>query len=234
MIRFDVSQKGQTQVANLKTRALLDLSHTAAAELFSRHEYPWEILPELGDFIRALGASLPSDEYTEMGEGVWVHKTASVAPTALVLGPTVIGPETEVRHAAYIRGSALIGKGCVIGNSTEVKNAVIFDAVQVPHYNYVGDSILGYRSHMGAGAIASNVKSDKTNIAVVSQDERIETGLRKLGTILGDFVEIGCNSVCCPGSVVGRRSVVYPLTRLRGVIDEDCICKGEGTVVKKH
>ena len=217
-----------------KTRELLDLTHTAAAELFAKHEYPWEILPELGSFIRVLGASLPPDEYTEIGECIWVHKSASIAKSALVLGPTVIGPETEVRHCAYIRGSALIGAGCVIGNSTEVKNAVIFDSVQVPHYNYVGDSVLGYRSHMGAGSIASNVKSDKTNISVVAGDLRIETGLRKLGVILGDFVEIGCNSVCCPGSVVGRRSTVYPLTRLRGVLPADSICKGEGDVVKKR
>lgn len=218
----------------LKTCELLDLSHTAAAELFSAHEYPWEVLPALSGFIRTLGASLPKEEYTEIEPEVWVHRTARVAPSALVLGPTVIGPETEVRHCAYIRGSALIGAGCVIGNSTEVKNAVIFDSVQVPHYNYVGDSVLGYRSHMGAGSIASNVKSDKTNISVVAGDLRIETGLRKLGVILGDFVEIGCNSVCCPGSVVGRRSTVYPLTRLRGVLPADSICKGEGDVVKKR
>ena len=224
----------ETRMPIPKTSELLDLSHTAAAELFSRHEYPWEVLPALADFIRALGASLSSEEYTVIGKDVWVHRTASVAPSALVLGPTVIGPETEVRHCAYIRGSALIGAGCVIGNSTEVKNAVIFDSVQVPHYNYVGDSVLGYRSHMGAGSIASNVKSDKTSITVVSEDERIETGLRKLGVILGDFVEIGCNSVCCPGSVVGRRSTVYPLTRLRGVVCADSICKGEGRIVPKR
>lgn len=217
-----------------KTRELFDLTHTAAAELFSRHEYPWEILPSLSGFIRALGATLSPEEYTEVEKDVWVHKSASVAKSALVLGPTVIGPETEVRHCAYIRGSALIGAGCVIGNSTEVKNAVIFDSVQVPHYNYVGDSVLGYRSHMGAGSIASNVKSDKTNISVVSGDETIETGLRKLGTILGDFVEIGCNSVLCPGSVVGRHSSVYPLTRLRGVIPSESICKGEGIIVSKR
>lgn len=217
-----------------RTEQLLDLSHTAARELFLRHEYPWQVLPELADFIRALGATLPSEEYTEVEKDVWVHKTAKVAKSALILGPTVIGAESEIRHCAYIRGSALVGSGCVIGNSTEVKNAVIFDAVQVPHYNYVGDSVLGYRSHMGAGSIASNVKSDKTGIAVVSGDERLDTGLRKLGTVLGDFVEVGCNSVLCPGSVVGRRSTVYPLTRLRGVLDADSISKGDGVTVKKH
>ncbi len=217
-----------------KTTELLDLSHTAAQELFLRHDYPWEVLAELPDFIRALGASLPAEEYTETEKDVWVHRTAKIAKSALVLGPTVIGADTEVRHGAYIRGSVLVGAGCVIGNSAELKNAVIFDAVQVPHYNYVGDSVLGYRSHMGAGSIASNVKSDKTSVSVVSGGERIDTGLRKLGTVLGDFAEIGCNSVLCPGSVVGRRSTVYPLTRLRGVLDADSICKSEGVIIKKR
>lgn len=216
-----------------KTEELLDLTHTAARELLEGCTYPWEALPRLSEFILALGASLSPEEYTVREGNVWIHRTARVAPSASISGPTVIGAGSEIRHGAYIRGSALIGEGCVVGNSTEVKNAIIFDSVQVPHYNYVGDSVLGYRSHMGAGSIASNVKSDKTNIAVTSGTERLETGLRKLGTILGDFAEIGCNSVCCPGSIIGRRAIVYPLSRVRGVIDADTILKGDGSAVKR-
>ena len=216
-----------------KTEELLDLAHTAASKLLCDCTYPWEALPRLADFIRALGASLPPEEYIQRDEDVWIHRSASVAPSACIGGPTVIGAGSEIRHCAYIRGSALIGEGCVVGNSTEVKNAIIFDGVQIPHYNYVGDSVLGYRSHMGAGSIASNVKSDKTNVSVVSDGERIETGLRKLGTVLGDYAEIGCSSVCCPGSVVGRRAIVYPLSLVRGVVEADTIRKGDGSSVKR-
>ena len=212
---------------------LLDLSHTLAAPLFEGKRYPWEILPLLKDFIRELGASLSREEYDEIAPEVWVHKTAKVAPTALIGGPTVIGAGTEVRHCAFIRGSALVGEGCVIGNSTEVKNAVIFDSVQVPHFNYVGDSVLGFRSHMGAGVIASNFRSDKGNVNVHDGDETIVTGLRKLGAILGDRSDVGCNSVLCPGSVVGRDCVIYPLSRVRGVIPERSILKGDGSVIPR-
>ena len=212
---------------------LLDLSHTLAAPLFEGKRYPWEVLPELKDFIRKLGASLPCEEYDEIAPEVWVHKTAKIAPSALIQGPTVIGAGTEVRHCAFIRGSALVGENCVVGNSTEVKNAVIFDNVQVPHFNYVGDSVLGFRSHMGAGVIASNFRSDKGNVNVHDGDAVIETGLRKLGAILGDGVDVGCNSVLCPGSVVGRDAVIYPLSRVRGFIPERSILKGDGSVVPR-
>ena len=212
---------------------LLTLSHTLAAPLFEGKRYPWEILPELKDFIRKLGATLSPEEYDEVSPEVWVHKTAKVAPTALIQGPTVIGAGTEVRHCAFIRGSALVGEGCVVGNSTEIKNAVIFDSVQIPHYNYVGDSILGFRSHMGAGVVASNFRSDKGNVNVHDGNETIETGLRKLGAILGDGSDVGCNSVLCPGSVVGRDCIIYPLSRVRGYLPERSIFKGDGTVVPR-
>ena len=212
---------------------LLDLSHTLAAPLFEGKRYPWEILSALKDFIRKLGAALPTEEYDEIAPEVWVHKTATIAPTAQIAGPTVIGAGTEVRHCAFIRGSALVGENCVVGNSTEVKNAVIFDCVQVPHFNYVGDTVLGFRAHMGAGVIASNFRSDKGNVPVHDGDQKIETGLRKLGAILGDGVDVGCNSVLCPGSVVGRDTIIYPLSRVRGVVPERSILKGDGTVVPR-
>ena len=216
-----------------KIDELLTLSHTLAAPLFEGKRYPWEILSELKEFIRKLGATLSPEEYDEVSPEVWVHKTAKVAPTALIQGPTVIGAGTEVRHCAFIRGSALVGEGCVVGNSTEIKNAVIFDSVQIPHYNYVGDSILGFRSHMGAGVVASNFRSDKGNVNVHDGNETIETGLRKLGAILGDGSDVGCNSVLCPGSVVGRDCIVYPLSRVRGYLPERSIFKGDGVVVPR-
>ena len=212
---------------------LLDLSHTLAAPLFEGKRYPWEILSELPAFLLKLGASLPAGEYSEIAPSVWVHRTARIAPTALIEGPTVIGASTEVRHGAFIRGTALIGEGCVVGNSTEIKCAVIFDGVQIPHYNYVGDSVLGYKAHMGAGVVASNFRSDHGNVSVRDGDERIETGRRKLGTILGDRADVGCNSVLCPGSVVGRDSIVYPLSRVRGVVPGRSILKGDGSVVPR-
>lgn len=211
---------------------LYDLSHTLAGEYLSCFTYPWEALSGLADCIRTLGASLDSD-YLPFAPEVWVHKTAHVAPTASITGPCIIGPDTEVRHCAFIRGSAIVGKGCVVGNSVELKNVVLFDKVQVPHYNYVGDSVLGYRAHMGAGSITSNVKSDKTLVVVKNGSERIETGLKKFGAMLGDCVEVGCNSVLNPGSVIGRRASIYPTSSVRGVVPADCIFKSAEEIVKR-
>ena len=219
----------------LKISALWeDLSHTLAAPLLSSAEYPWEILKGLKDFILALGPTLSCDEYDEISEGVWVAKSAKVAPTAYLGAPCIIGPETEVRHCAYIRGSALVGAGCVVGNSVELKNCILFDGVQTPHYNYVGDSILGYRSHMGAGSITSNVKSEKTNVTVSVDGERVETGCRKMGAMLGDFVEVGCNSVLNPGTVIGAHSNVYPTSSVRGYIPPNSIYKKRGEIAEKY
>ncbi|MBQ1768446.1 MAG: UDP-N-acetylglucosamine pyrophosphorylase, partial [Oscillospiraceae bacterium] len=196
--------------------------------------YPWEALGEIKDFILSLGEKLPVDEYEKRGEDVWIAKDAKVFPSAYIAGPAIIGHGTEVRHCAFIRGSALIGDNCVIGNSVEVKNAVIFDNVQVPHYNYVGDSVLGYRSHMGAGSVTSNVKSDRSLVVVKNGDELIETGRKKFGAILGDYAEIGCNSVLNPGTVIGRRSSVYPTSCVRGVVPEDSIYKNDGGKIVKR
>ena len=217
-----------------KTKELLDLEKTLAAPLLETKEYPWEALGEIKDFILSLGEKLPEDEYEKRGEDVWIAKDAKVFPSAYIAGPAVIGHGTEVRHCAFIRGSALIGDNCVIGNSVEVKNAIIFDGVQVPHYNYVGDSILGYRSHMGAGAVTSNVKSDRSPVVVKSGEEALETGRKKFGAILGDFAEIGCNSILNPGTVIGRRSSVYPTSCVRGVVPEDSIYKNDGGRIVKR
>lgn len=219
----------------LKTAEMYDLSHTLASDLLGNTVYPHEALPKIKETVLKIGATLSDEEYTKTGDDVWISRTATVAPSACIAGPCIIGHNTEVRHCAYIRGSAIIGNGCVIGNSTEVKNAIIFDGVQVPHYNYVGDSILGYKSHMGAGSIASNFRSDKKNIVIHSGEDIMDSGMRKIGAMLGDFAEVGCNSVLCPGSVVGRNSIVYPLTRLRGTVPADSICKGdcENTVKRK-
>ena len=213
---------------------LYDLSHTQAAPLLSQYEYPWEALAKIGEFILRLGQSLPQDEYDHPSEDVWISKTAKVYPGAYIAGPAIIGPGTEVRPGAFVRGKALVGEGCVVGNSTELKNVILFDGVQVPHYNYVGDSILGYKSHMGAGSITSNVKSDKTLVTVHSGEEAIETGLKKMGAMLGDFVEVGCNSVLNPGTVIGRHSNVYPLSMVRGLIPAGHIFKRPGEVVAKR
>ena len=218
---------------NLTTTALLDLSHTLAGGYLAQFQYPWEALDGIKDLILRLGPGLDPVEYEERAPQVWVHKTASVAPTAFLGGPCVIGPETEVRHGAFIRGSALVGAGCVVGNSVELKNVILFDGVQTPHYNYVGDSILGFKSHMGAGSITSNVKSDKTLVAVQNEGERLETGRKKFGAILGDHVEVGCNSVLNPGSVLGRRASVYPLSSVRGTVPPDSIFKGPGNIVRR-
>ena len=213
---------------------LYDLSHTQAAPLLSQYEYPWEALAKIGEFILQLGQSLPQDEYEHPSEDVWISKTAKVYPGAYIAGPAIIGPGTEVRPGAFVRGKALVGEGCVVGNSTELKNVILFDGVQVPHYNYVGDSILGYKSHMGAGSITSKVKSDKTLVTVRGGGEAIETGLKKMGAMLGDFVEVGCNSVLNPGTVIGRHSNVYPLSMVRGLIPAGHIFKRPGEVVVKR
>ena len=213
---------------------LFDLAHTQAADYLRQYTYPWEALMNIKDEIIRLGATLNKAEYTEVSPQVWVHVTATVAPTAFLGAPCIIGANTEVRHCAFVRGSALVGAGCVVGNSVELKNVILFDDVQVPHYNYVGDSILGYKSHMGAGSITSNVKSDKTLVTVRGAEEAIETGLKKMGAMLGDLVEVGCNSVLNPGTVIGRESNVYPLSSVRGVVPAHSIWKTSGVVVKKH
>ena len=213
---------------------LFDLSHTSARSLLEKFQYPWEALSEIGDFILRLGASLPPEEYELRGENVWVAKSAKVFGSAYLHGPCIIGPETEVRQCAFVRGKALVGAGCVVGNSTELKNVILFDNVQRPHYNYVGDSILGYKSHMGAGSITSNVKSDKTLVTVNTGEGRIPTGLKKMGAVLGDHVEVGCNSVLNPGTVVGRNTNIYPLSMVRGFVAADSIYKKQGELVQKR
>ena len=217
----------------LKTAELYDMSHTLAGAYLSGFEYPWQALKGIKELILALGPTLGED-YTEVSPTVWVHKTAAVAPTAFLGAPCIIGAGTEVRHCAFIRGSALVGEGCVVGNSVELKNAILFDNVQVPHFNYVGDSILGYKSHMGAGSVTSNVKSDKTLVAVRCGAERMETGRKKVGAMLGDHVEIGCNSVLNPGAVVGRNSRVYPLSSVRGTVPADSIYKRGGDIAAQR
>ena len=218
----------------LTVRQLYDLSHTAAAPLLERCTYPWEALEGIKDFILELGPRLPEEDYDHPAAEIWVAKSAKVAPTASLNGPLIIGPETEVRHCAFIRGNALVGRGCVVGNSTELKNVVLFDGVQVPHYNYVGDSILGYRAHMGAGSITSNVKSDKTLVVVKNGEEQIPTGFKKFGAMLGDCVEVGCNSVLNPGTVIGHHTNVYPLSAVRGFIPAESIFKKQDDIVKKQ
>ncbi|MBQ8229715.1 MAG: UDP-N-acetylglucosamine pyrophosphorylase [Clostridia bacterium] len=213
---------------------LYNLEYTQAKEYLSRFTYPWEALLGLKEYIRELGKTLDKEEYRELSPEVWVHHSAKIAPTAYLGAPCIIGAETEVRHCAYIRGSALVGKGCVVGNSAELKNVLLFDGVQTPHYNYVGDSILGYKAHMGAGSITSNVKSDKTPVTIRFGEETVATGMKKVGAMLGDFVEIGCNSVLNPGTVVGRNSQVYPLSCVRGTVAENSIYKTGGVIVRKQ
>lgn len=216
----------------IKTKSLLDLSRSAAGELLAGYEFPWQALPDISRFITdTLIPSLDRERYTELSPGVWVERTVKIASTALIMPPTVIGEGTEIRHCAFIRGSAVIGKNCVIGNSVEVKNAVIFDCCDVPHFNYVGDSVLGFRAHMGAGAVTSNIKSDKTDVTVRGEGFAAQTGLRKMGAILGDGVEIGCNSTLNPGTVIGRGSRVYPNSCVRGVVPAKSIFKNSGEIV---
>lgn len=221
----------------VEIKDLYDLSQTIAAELFEGATYPWEVLPKIGSFIKELGEKLPADEYEKKGENIWIAKSATVAPTASITGPCIIGKDAEVRHCAFIRGNALVGEGAVVGNSTELKNVVLFNKVQVPHYNYVGDSILGYKAHMGAGSITSNVKSDKKNVIVKIDTEEgrtlIETGLKKFGAMIGDNVEVGCGSILNPGTVVGRETNIYPLSSVRGFVPAGSIYKKQGEVVSK-
>ena len=219
---------------NIKITELFDLTKTMASDYLDSFTYPFEALEGISELIVRLGESLDSSIYEKRGENVWVAKSAKVAPTAFLGGPCIIGEDTEVRHCAFIRGSALVGNGCVVGNSVELKNVIIFDDVQVPHYNYVGDSILGYHSHMGAGSITSNVKADKTNVVIKSETDSIATGLKKVGAFLGDYAEIGCNSVLNPGTVIGRHSNVYPLSMVRGVVQANSIYKKKGEIVAKN
>ena len=221
----------ETDMQHLRTNALLDLTHTLAAPLLEAEDLPWKVLPLLQAFIRALGSRLPETEFEQIAPEVWAARDAVIAPSASIHGPCIIDHETEVRHCAFIRGSALVGKNAVVGNSTELKNALLFDRAQVPHFNYVGDSILGYRAHMGAGAITSNVKSDQKAVVLRVGELRLETGMRKLGAILGDLVEVGCNSVLNPGTVIGRGSIVYPTSCVRGFVPERHIYKNEQNIV---
>lgn len=218
----------------LKIKNLYNLDETIAKDIFAGKEYPWEVLPYIGEYIKELGSTLSTDEYDKVGEDIWIAKSAKVAKTAYINGPCIIGKNTEVRHCAFIRGNALVGEGCVVGNSTELKNVIIFNCVQVPHYNYVGDSVLGYKSHMGAGSITSNVKQDKTLVTVNVNGTKVDTGLKKFGAMLGDNVEVGCNSVLNPGTVVGRHSNIYPLSMVRGYIAADSIYKKSGKIVAKN
>ena len=213
---------------------LLDLKETMAAELFEGKTYPWEVLPEIKDFILKLGKTLDPDEYEYREGDIWIAKSAKIAPTACINGPAIIGKDTEVRHCAFIRGNAIVGEDCVVGNSTELKNVVLFNCVQVPHYNYVGDAVLGYKSHMGAGSICSNVKSDKQLVVVKDGEEKIETGLKKFGAMLGDHVEVGCGSVLNPGTVIGRNSNIYPLSPVRGCVPAVSIYKSRTEIVSKN
>lgn len=217
----------------LKNEVLFShMEETIAAELLQEKTYPWEVLPEIHDFILKLGETLPEEEYRREGD-VWIAKSATVFPTAYIHGPAIIGKNAEVRHGAFIRGNVIVGEGAVVGNSTELKNVILFNKVQVPHYNYVGDSILGYKAHMGAGSITSNVKSDKTLVVIKGCGEEVETGLKKMGAILGDEVEVGCNSVLNPGTVIGRESNIYPLSMVRGYVPERHIYKSREEVVEK-
>ncbi len=218
----------------LEVKNLYTLTETLAAPLLSRVTYPWEALPEIGAFILELGASLSEEEYEKQGENIWIARSAKVAPTAFITGPAIIGKDAEVRHCAFIRGNALVGEGAVVGNSTELKNVILFNKVQVPHYNYVGDSILGFKAHMGAGSITSNVKSDKLLVKVHTPEGDIETGIKKFGAMIGDEVEVGCGSVLNPGTVIGRNSNIYPLSSVRGVVASDSIYKKQGEVAQKR
>jgi len=217
----------------LEISAILSLDETIAMDIFAKSKYPWEILPDIGAFIMELGKRLPLTEYNQVAENVWIAKSADVFPSAYISGPLIIDHEAQVRHCAFIRGNAIIGKGSVVGNSTELKNVILFNKVQVPHYNYVGDSILGYKAHMGAGSITSNVKSDKTLVEIATGTERIKTGFKKFGAVLGDNVEVGCNSVLNPGTVIGRNSQIYPTSMVRGFIPENSIYKSTNDIVKK-
>ena len=218
----------------LTVKELYDLNETIAKDIFDGVTYPWEVLPKIGDFILELGNTLPKEEYDQVGENVWIAKSANVFPSAYIHGPAIIGKNAEVRHCAFIRGNDIVGEGAVVGNSTELKNVILFNKVQVPHYNYVGDSVLGYKAHMGAGSITSNVKSDKKLVVVKTPEGGIETGRKKFGAMLGDEVEVGCGTVLNPGSVVGRHTNIYPLSSVRGYVPAGSIYKRQGEVVEKR
>ena len=220
-------------MSNIEIKDLYDLNETIAKDLFEGKTYPWEVLPEIGDFVLKLGETL-SDDFEQRADNIWIHKSVKIAKTATLNGPLIIDADTEVRPGAFIRGNVIVGKNCVVGNSTELKNVVLFNTVQVPHYNYVGDSILGTHSHMGAGSITSNVKSDKTLVVVKNDGEEIETGLKKFGAMVGDYVEVGCNSVLNPGTVVGRNTNIYPLSPVRGVVPADSIYKSSDNIAEKE
>lgn len=216
-----------------KIKNLYNLEETIASKIFDGYTYPWEVLPKIGDFIIELGKTLNSEEYEQKEENIWIAKSATVAPTAYIKGPAIIGKNAEIRHCAFIRGNVIVGEGAVVGNSTELKNVILFNKVQVPHYNYVGDSILGYKAHMGAGSITSNVKSDKKLVIVKDDKEKIVTGLKKFGAMIGDEVEVGCGSILNPGTVIGKNSNIYPLSSVRKVIPENSIYKNQNEIVEK-
>lgn len=218
---------------NIEISNLYNLEETIAVKIFEGVKYPWEVLPKISDFIVELGKTLDKDKFEEIAENVWVAKTATVAPTAFIKGPVIIDENAEIRHCAFIRGNAIVGKNAVVGNSTELKNVILFNNVQVPHYNYVGDSILGYKSHMGAGSITSNVKSDKKLVIVKDGEKLYETGLKKFGAMIGDNVEVGCGSILNPGSVIGRNTNIYPLSSVRGVVAKNSIYKNQNEIVEK-
>mgnify|MGYP000743610645 CR=1 FL=1 len=214
-------------------KALFDTSKTQAGRRLSKYTYPWEVLPHIGEIAEAIGKRLPQDEYNHLGKNIWIHKSVNVPPTVALRGPAVIGPKTEIRNGAFIRGNVIAGEGVVIGNSAELKNVILFDGVQVPHFNYVGDSILGYKAHMGAGSITSNVKSDKKLIVIKNGTAKIETGIKKIGAMLGDEVEIGCGSILNPGSIIGKNTNIYPLSSVRGVVPKNSIYKKQNEIVEK-
>ncbi len=218
---------------NLTVGNLLDLSKSIASGLFEGLTYPWEALPKISEYIISIGGSLSEDEYEYKGDGIWIAKTANIMTSAYLAGPLIVCPDAEIRHCAFIRGSAIIGRGSVIGNSSELKNCIIFDNAQVPHYNYIGDSILGYKSHLGAGAKTSNLKSDKTPVTIMADGEKIDTGLKKFGAVVGDNVEVGCNAILNPGTVIGRNTTVYPLSMVRGYIPGGSIYKKQGEIAEK-
>ena len=218
---------------SLTINALLDLEKTVAAPLFAGKTYPYEVLPQIGAYIKELGKTLPAEEYDVLDGDIYIAKSAKVAPSALINGPCIIDSDAEIRHCAFIRGNAIVGKGAVVGNSTELKNCILFDKVQVPHYNYVGDAVLGFKAHMGAGAVTANVKADNSNVTIRGIEGNLETGLRKVGAVLGDFADVGCNSVLTPGAVIGRGTNVYPTSMVRGEVPAGSIYKGKGNIVKK-
>lgn len=222
------------KLEEMKITELFDTSHTVAAKLFEGKTYPWEVLENIGSFIEELGATLPENEYRKVGRNIWIHRSARLAPSIALGGPAIIGPRVDVRHGAFIRGRVIVGEGAVVGNSCEIKNSILFDGVQVPHYNYVGDSILGYKAHMGAGAVTSNVKSTKTLVSVHAEEGDQETGLKKFGAMLGDGAEIGCNSVLNPGTVIGRNSIVYPLSCVRGCVGANSIYKSKDEIAARE